>query len=107
MMCINAELSLKGEEAGNGYVTICFKLLLENSGEEIDRKVGLLLQTANSFEQYREMSQLWVRAVDGKCICLPNLSIFYGFLVQWISVFPCQDLNQRHYKLNNIYLPIS
>lgn len=55
MMCINAELSLKGEEAGNGYVTICFKFLLENSGEEIDRKVGLLLQTANSFEQYREI----------------------------------------------------
>lgn len=55
IMCINAELSLKGEEAGKGYVTICFKLLLENSGEEIDRKVDLLLQIANSLEQYREI----------------------------------------------------
>lgn len=49
MMCINVELSFK--EAGKGYVTICFKLLLENAGEQIDRKVDVLLQTANSFEQ--------------------------------------------------------
>lgn len=55
MMCINVELSFKGEEAGKGYVTICFKLLLENAGEQIDRKVDLLLQTASSFEQYREI----------------------------------------------------
>lgn len=55
MMCINAELSSKGEEAGKGYVTICFKLLLENAGEQIDRKVDLLFPTANSFEQYREI----------------------------------------------------
>lgn len=51
MMCINVELSFKGEEAGKGYVTICFKLLLENAGEQIDRKVDVLLQTASSFEQ--------------------------------------------------------
>lgn len=55
MMRINVELSFKGEEAGKGYVTICFKLLLENAGEQIDRKVDLLLQTASSFEQYREI----------------------------------------------------
>lgn len=39
MMCINDELSFKGEEAGKGYATICFRLLLENAGEQIDRKV--------------------------------------------------------------------
>lgn len=55
MMCINAKLSSKGEEAGKGYVTICFKLLLENAGEQIDRKVDLLFPTADSFEQYREI----------------------------------------------------
>lgn len=55
MMCINAELSFKGEKAGKGYVTICLKLLLENTGEQIDRKVDFLLQTTNSFEQYREI----------------------------------------------------
>lgn len=55
MMCINAELSFKGKKAGEGYVTICFKPLLENAGEQIDRKVDFSLQTTNSFEQYREI----------------------------------------------------
>lgn len=49
---------LKGEEVGKGYVTICFKVLLENADERIDRKVDLLLQTANSFEQYIEIATM-------------------------------------------------
>lgn len=89
MMCINAELLLKGEEEGKGYAAICFSLLLENAGEQIDRKVDLLLQTANSFEHTEKLSRLRVRAVDSKCIFPPNLGIFYGYLVQWISVSPC------------------
>lgn len=47
---------LKGEDVGKGYVTVCFKLLLENADEQIDRKVDLLLQTANSFEQCIEIA---------------------------------------------------
>jgi len=49
---------LKGEEVGKGYVTICFKLSLENADEQTGRKVDLLLQRAKSFEQCTEIATM-------------------------------------------------